>query len=162
MHAFASSRFIIRECSQRHGFAARLAEHRLRQQWRAIAGPFVAAHTRPGDVRFHKLHVAVENSVWLHQLTYLKRALLEKIQSGMKEIEIQDILFRIGDVPAPPADDADAADPADETAAPPPTPAARKTASACAQTIRDDALRESLTRVIAMALSDAARVKTPL
>ncbi len=158
MHSFSSSRFLVREISQRHGFAMRLGEYRLQQQWKTIAGTFVASHTWPTGIRFHTLYVAVENSVWLHQLTYLKATLLEKIQSETKEIELQDIIFRIGDIPTFPERAAAPAlaEEADTFQAP---PDARKTAADCTQVIRDKALRDSLTRIIATALSAGPRTK---
>ncbi len=152
MHSFASSRFLVREISQRHGFAARLVEYHLQQQWEAIAGTFVAAHTWPTRIKFHTLHVAVENSVWLHQLTYLKATLLKKIQSDIKDVTLQDIIFRIGDIPKSPQPGAAPAG-AEEADALQVSPAARQTAADCTQVVQDKALRDSLTQVIATALS---------
>ena len=113
MHAFASARSVINEISRRHGFAGRLWEYRLQKQWKTLVGEATAAHTWPTRIKFHKLHVLVDNSVWLHQLTYLKRSLVEKIQSEMTELSVDDIIFRIGEIPDYPEEDS----PAD---APPP------------------------------------------
>ena len=99
MHAFASAKSVINEISQSHGFAGRLWEYRLQKQWKTLVGEATAAHTWPTRIKFHKLHVLVDNSVWLHQLTYLKRSLLEKIQSEMTELSVDDIIFRIGEFP---------------------------------------------------------------
>ncbi len=155
MHAFASSGFLIRKLSRNHGFAARLDEYRLQRQWKTVAGAFVASHTWPTRIRFRTLHVAVENSVWLHQLTYLKTTLLEKLQSAMQDIAVQDIIFRIGDIPDSPEHDAAPAA-ADETDARQASPDARKTAADWTRAVQDQAVRESLTRVIALALSSAS------
>lgn len=113
MHAFASAKSVINEISRSHGFAGRLWEYRLQKQWKTLVGEATAAHTWPTRIKFHKLHVLVDNSVWLHQLTYLKRSLLEKIQSEMTELSVNDIIFRIGEIPDCPEEDS----PAD---APPP------------------------------------------
>ena len=99
MHAFASAKSIINEISQSHGFAGRLWEYRLQKQWKTLVGEATATHTWPTRIKFHKLHVLVDNSVWLHQLTYLKRSLLEKIQAEMTELSVDDIIFRIGELP---------------------------------------------------------------
>ncbi len=163
MRSFSPFQSLIKEISQRHGFAVRFGEYHLQQEWKAIAGPFVASHTWPTRIRFHTLHVAVENSVWLHQLTYLKATLLEKIQSEMREINLEDIIFRIGDIPESPEPlDHDTAPPIAEKAAERQiSPDARKTADAWASGVQDKALRESLTRIIATALSAAPRTTTP-
>ena len=99
MHAFASAKSVINEISRSHGFAGRLWEYRLQKQWETLVGEATAAHTWPTRIKFHKLHVLVDNSVWLHQLTYLKRSLLEKIQAEMTELSVDDIIFRIGEIP---------------------------------------------------------------
>lgn len=111
-------------------------------------GEVVAAHTWPARIKFRKLHVAVDNSVWLHQLLYLKATLMENIQAQMEELQLEDIIFRIGELPEP-REDADDA-PAEQAAV---SPDARMTARDYARSVNDDELRDSLTRVIARALS---------
>ena len=154
MHAFSSSGSIIKEISQSHGFAARLWEYRLQKQWKALVGEVVAAHTWPARIKFRKLHVAVDNSVWLHQLLYLKATLLENIQAQMEELQLEDIIFRIGELPEPRKDDADG--PAEQVAV---SPDLEKTASEYTRGVNDEELRESLTRVIARALSAGQQSK---
>ena len=150
MHAFSSSRSLIREISQTHGFAASLGEYRLQKQWEALVGETVAAHTWPTGIKFRKLYVAVDHAVWLHQLRYLKATLLENIQARMEELQLEDIIFRIGEIPEPREDDVDG--PTEQVAV---SPDARMTAHESTQGVNDDDLRDSLTRVIARALSAA-------
>lgn len=148
MHAFSSSGSIIKEISQSHGFAARLWEYRLQKQWKALVGEVVAAHTWPARIKFRKLHVAVDNSVWLHQLLYLKATLMENIQAQMEELQLEDIIFRIGELPEPREDAVDG--PAEQAAV---SPDAQKTARDYTRDVNDEELRDSLSRVIARALS---------
>ncbi len=148
MHAFSSSRSVIREISQSHGFAGRLWEYRLQKQWKALVGEVVAAHTWPSRIKFRKLHVAVDNSVWLHQLLYLKATIMENIQAQMEELQLEDIIFRIGELPEAREDAVD-----ESTGQAPVSPDARKTAREYTQAVNDEELRDSLTRVIARALS---------
>ncbi len=150
MHDFFSSRSLIKEISQSHGFAVRLCESRLQKQWKALVGEVVASHTWPTRIKFRKLHVAVENSVWLHQLIYLRTTLLEKIQAQMEELYVQDIIFRIGDIPEAREDDL-----AVQAAQVFVSPDARMTAAEWTQYVHDEELRHSLTRVISRALSSA-------
>lgn len=148
MNAFSSSRSIIKDISQSHGFAVRLCEYRLQKQWTALVGEVVASHTWPVRVKFRKLYVAVDNSVWLHQLRYLKTTLMENIQAQMEELQLEDIIFRIGEIPEPRVDDADGD--TEQTAI---SPDLEKTAGEYTRGVTDDELRDSLTRVIARALS---------
>jgi len=154
MHAFSSSRSLISEISQSHGFAVRLCEYRLQKQWGVLVGEVVAAHTWPARIKFRKLHVAVDNSVWLHQLRYRKATILENIQAQMEELQLEDIIFRIGELPELREDDGDG------SAEPLPVSSdARKTAHEYARPVNDDELRDSLTRVMAKALSSAHHSK---
>ena len=154
MRAFSSSRSIIKEISQSHGFAVRLWEHRLQKEWKALVGEVVAAHTWPARIKFRKLYVAVDNSVWLHQLRYLKATLLENIQARMEELQLEDIIFRIGELPEPHEDTGDG--PIEQLAV---SPDVEKTAREYAQGVTDEELRDSLTRVITRALSSAQHSK---
>ena len=154
MHAFSSSRSVIKEISQSHGFAARLWEYRLQKQWKALVGEVVAAHTWPARIKFRKLHVAVDNSVWLHQLLYLKATLMENIQAQMEELELEDIIFRIGELPEPREDTVER--PAEQVSV---SADVRKTARDFTQSVNDNELRDSLIRVIARALSSTQHSK---
>lgn len=154
MHTFSSSRSIIREISQSHGFAGRLWEYRLQKEWTALVGEVVAAHTWPGRIKFRKLYVAVDNSVWLHQLRYLKATLLEKIHAQMEELQLEDIIFRIGELPELRADTV--AEHAEQVAV---SPDAQMTAREHTRAVNDEELRDSLTRVIARAISSGQHSK---
>lgn len=154
MHAFSSSRSIIREISQSHGFAGRLWEYRLQKEWTALVGEVVAAHTWPARIKFRKLYVAVDNSVWLHQLRYLKATLLENIQAQMEELQLEDIIFRIGELPEPHEDAV--AGPTEQVSV---SPDLEKTAREYTQGVNDEELRDSLTKVIAQALSSTQHLK---
>lgn len=154
MHAFSSSRSVIKEISQSHGFAARLWEYRLQKQWKGLVGEVVAAHTWPTRIKFRKLHVAVDNSVWLHQLLYLKATLMENIQTQMEELQLEDIIFWIGELPK--LREGDVERPAEQVYV---SADARKTARDYTRNVDDEELRDSLTRVIAQALSSVRHSK---
>jgi len=154
MPAFSSSKSLIEEISQSHGFAARLWEYRLQKQWKGIVGEIVAAHTWPARIKVRKPPGAVDNSVWLHQLRYLKATLMENIQAQMEELQLEDIIFRIGELPEPREDDVER--PAEQVAV---SPEAHKTARESTQSVNDDELRDSLTKVIARALSSGHHSK---
>ena len=154
MHAFSSSKSLIEEISQSHGFAARLWEYRLQKQWKELVGEVVAAHTWPARIKFRKLHVAVDNSVWLHQLLYLKATLMDNIQAQMEELQLEDIIFRIGELPELREDDVER--PAEQVSV---SADARKKARDYTRDVNDEELRDSLNRVIARALSSGQNPK---
>lgn len=90
---------ILSGLSKRLGLESRLVELRLQHSWRDIVGEPMASHTRPAQIRFKKLYLIVRNSVWLQQLTFLKPALLTKLQTELKTESITDLAFRVGEIP---------------------------------------------------------------
>ena len=113
-----------------------------------MVGEVLAAHTSPSRIKFRKLYVTVENSVWLHQLTFLKETLLEKIRSEIGQDLVTEIIFRVGEIPALNASAVI------ETFVPlHVSPEAMMAATECSQVIEDQDLRNTFTRVIAKALS---------
>lgn len=89
---------ILDDLAQRFGLSVRLLEHRLQRQWPAIVGEHVAAHTRPESIRFKKLYVITDSSVWVQQLAFLKPSLLESINTAAGSPIVTDIVLRIGEV----------------------------------------------------------------
>ena|SRR6185295_8138073 len=81
---------------RRYGLHTRLFESRLSERWPEIAGEAIAQHTRPDGIRFKRLHLLVENSVWLQQLTFFKPSLLEKINEAAGKPLVTDIVLRVG------------------------------------------------------------------
>ncbi|MBK9306865.1 MAG: DUF721 domain-containing protein [Nitrospira sp.] len=90
---------ILAGISKRLGLEPRLIELRLQHRWRDLVGEPMASHTWPAQIRFKKLYLLVRNPVWLQQLTYLKPALLTKLQAESGQESITDIAFRVGEIP---------------------------------------------------------------
>ncbi|MFB3115324.1 MAG: DUF721 domain-containing protein [Nitrospirales bacterium] len=150
MHSFTSFHSILQGLARSQGFDVRLWEYRLQTQWRDIVGEVLAAHTWPTRIRFRKLFIAVDNSVWLHQLTYLKSTLMEKIQSEAPDLYLRDIVFRIGEIPEQKGDE-----PESKNVIPHVSAESLMTATEYTREITNEELRYSLTRVISKALSSS-------
>ncbi|BFU89020.1 MAG: hypothetical protein NTAFB01_02070 [Nitrospira sp.] len=91
---------ILSGLSKRLGLESRMMELRLQRRWRDIVGEPMASHTWPAQIRFKKLYLVVRNSVWLQQLTFLKPALLNKLQAETGTDFVTDIACRVGEIPA--------------------------------------------------------------
>jgi hypothetical protein len=89
---------ILDDIAQRFGLSVKLLEHRLQRQWPAIVGEHVAAHTRPDSIRFKKLYVIADSSVWVQQLAFLKPSLLASINTAAGNPVVADIVLRVGEV----------------------------------------------------------------
>ena len=148
MHSFTSFQTILQGVARSQGFSVRLWEYRLQTQWQSIVGEVLAAHTWPTRIRFRKLFVAVGSSVWLHQLIYVKPALLEKIQSEAPDLFLNDIVFRIGEIPERKLDESEPQNLQLQVSA-----ESLITAAECTREVTNEDLRYSLTRVISKALS---------
>ncbi len=99
---------ILSGLSKRLGLESRLVELRLQHRWREIVGEPMASHTWPVQIRFKKLYLIVRNSVWHQQLTFLKPALVTKLQADAGPDLVTDIVGRVGELPSdleePPVD----------------------------------------------------------
>ena len=145
---------ILSGLAKRLGLESRLLELRLQHQWREILGEPIASHTWPAQIRFKKLYLVVQNSVWLQQLTFLKPTLLAKVNAEAGTELITEIVLRVGEIPSPDQQ------PSSATAAdsqPSVSEAALTEASAHAASVQDPELRTRLTQVMAEALSRPSR-----
>jgi hypothetical protein len=74
----------------------RIAEFTLQQRWVELMGTHIGGHSSPEMIRHRKLYLVAENSVWLHQLLFLKAELLGKISSAFGPDFIDDIVLKVG------------------------------------------------------------------
>ena len=153
-HSFHPIGEVVQQVARRFGLENKLLELHLRQHWPKIAGSQIAAHTKPDQVRFKKLYLVVESSVWAHQLTFLKPTLIENICAEAGRTCITDIVVRVGDVTDVAREkmeqDLDQAAP---SIAPDVSPESLEQAAAHTQEVKDPDLQIQLTMIMAKALS---------
>ena len=99
MSEFESIHSVLKEVSQHNGLGVKLLEARLQQEWEELVGPTLAKHSYPSTIRYRKLNLISDNSVWLQQLVFLKPQILESIRTRFPELEVSDILLRLGSLP---------------------------------------------------------------
>jgi len=138
---------------------AKLLEHKLRKNWGDIAGEQIAAHTRPDQIKFKKLYLIAESSVWIQHLMFLKPELIEKVNAAAGRPIVMDVVLRVGSVPG--KEDARGSGFEVEQDTPPhelrtsnfePSASAKEEAEAHAAVVTDPELRARLADVIAQAL----------
>ena len=91
---------ILEGLARRLGIESKLLESRLRRDWVSIVGEPIASNTWPDQIRYRKLYLLVHNSVWLHQLTFLKPTLLHKLNMVTGGELVTDIVLRVGEIPS--------------------------------------------------------------
>lgn len=85
--------------------AERLPEYRIRIAWRSLVGVDIARRTRPLSLSNGCLHVVVDNSPWLHELTLRAAELTERLHTQFEAV--RSIRFTLGTLqaePSPPAE----------------------------------------------------------
>lgn len=142
---------ILEGLARRLGLESKLLENRLRRDWAAIVGEPIASNTWPDQIRYKKLYLLVHNSVWLHQLTFLKPTLIQKLNMVAGIEIVTDIVLRIGELPE--ADRVAVSPESRRVNASPPSHALLEEISAHVTTIHDPALRDHLTQLMAQALA---------
>ncbi|NOT22351.1 MAG: DUF721 domain-containing protein [Nitrospiraceae bacterium] len=142
---------VLEGLARRLGLETTLLENRLRRDWVAVVGEPIASNTWPDQIRFKKLYLLVRNSVWLHQLTFLKPTLLQKLDRGAGGELITDIVLRVGELP-----DAGYLPASTETSretASPPSETLLAEISAHVTIIQDPLLRDRLAQLMAQVLT---------
>lgn len=72
----------------------RLPEYHIRKAWVALVGPDMARRTRPQSLANGCLHVVVDNSPWLHELTLRAAELTERL--GAQTPAVRSLRFTLG------------------------------------------------------------------
>jgi hypothetical protein len=91
---------VLRKIMKKQGIPVFGASTSLRRVWSEAVGPQIAAQTLPEQIRRGVLLVKVASSVWMHQLQFLKKDIIQKFNSLYGEGTVQTLHFSIGEVPA--------------------------------------------------------------
>ena len=65
------------------------------EQWPRLVGPRIARHTHAVAFRDGMLHVEVEGSAWMHELTILRRDLVRAINRDLGSECVKDVKFLV-------------------------------------------------------------------
>src|SRR6185312_16587240 len=76
----------------------RLLVQKLARTWVALVGADMARHAQPQSLANGCLHVAVDNSPWLHELTLRAAELTERLRAQFDVV--RSLRFTLGTLPA--------------------------------------------------------------
>lgn len=102
MSAFESIQAVLKDVSKGSALGLKLSESRLQQEWERLVGQTIAKHSYPENIRYKKLYLVADNSIWLQQLVFLQANILESIHSIFPDLALTDIILRIGSIPEKP------------------------------------------------------------
>jgi predicted nucleic acid-binding Zn ribbon protein len=68
-------------------------------EWESRVGPRVAEVTRVQGVEGRTVFVDVRSSAWLHELTFMRRQILEQLNRGRSDVPFERIVFRLAESP---------------------------------------------------------------
>jgi hypothetical protein len=66
------------------------------QVWDEIVGDVIAANARPAAFKGKILLVHVSSSTWIHELQFLKKEMIAKLNDTLGKASIHDLKFKIG------------------------------------------------------------------
>jgi hypothetical protein len=93
---------VLDETLRNLGMEVKLKQHGVWSLWGEVVGPAISAHAQPSVVRDGRLFVAVEDSLWLHQLNYLKHQILVELNNKLGKAALREMVLRVGEVKPPP------------------------------------------------------------
>lgn len=80
------------------GLLKKFYDHKVLRAWNQVVGKDIAQSCQPYRISGHKLIVACANSMWIQELTFRKRHLLDKLNEAAGKKVISDIKFISGHV----------------------------------------------------------------
>ncbi|AGB40043.1 putative RNA-binding protein containing Zn ribbon [Halobacteroides halobius DSM 5150] len=78
------------------GLSRRLKEEKVLNLWSQLIGDKIGAHTQAKYINCGVLFVTVDNSTWAHQLLFMKKNLIQKINQKMGQQIVKEIRFQVG------------------------------------------------------------------
>ena len=76
---------------------AELADYAIWSHWERVVGPLLARHARPRRMRRGVLVVAVDDSVWMHELQFMKEELRGRLNARLGRNAVRQIFLSLGD-----------------------------------------------------------------
>ncbi len=71
--------------------ATGLVHYPIWAEWSAVVGATIAAHAKPAQLRRGVLVVAVDGPEWMHELQYVKRDVVERLNARLGSTVVRDI-----------------------------------------------------------------------
>ncbi len=87
---------VLSDLFTRRGYGRVQGQAQYAQAWQQVAGPELAAVTRPGRLYRGTLEVIVGSSTLAHELAFQQRTLLQRMQELLPDEGIEKLRFKVG------------------------------------------------------------------
>ncbi len=84
---------VLRGLLERLPIRERLREYGVFPHWEEAVGPTIALHARPVRIRRGLLCVAVDSSVWMQELQFLKETIRTQLNTRVGAAVVSDVFF---------------------------------------------------------------------
>lgn len=89
---------ILKSMSKNLGIEKEMLLYRLKKNWSDFVGHTLALHTAPERLKFKTLTLRVDGPTWMHELSFLKRDMIKKINTQIGKNLIQTLHLKIGSI----------------------------------------------------------------
>ena len=83
---------LLKECETTGGNQL----ERIRRVWDQVVDPGICENAQPAAINKTILLIHVSSSPWLHQLQFLKKDILARLNAELPAAALEDLLFKIG------------------------------------------------------------------
>jgi hypothetical protein len=90
---------VLEEILRSYGLQERIYEYRVFREWPDAVGEQVARHAWPARLQGKTLHIVVDSSPWMQELSLLKTDILDRLNARMGRKLLTNLRFRVGDLP---------------------------------------------------------------
>lgn len=87
---------VLQTLAKNFGLEKGMAVYALKKKWPELVGETIAAHTEPEKMRFSTLTLRVDGAAWMHELTFLKAEIIQKLNKALGSGSIQTLYLRMG------------------------------------------------------------------
>lgn len=74
---------------------------KIKESWPEIVGDAIASHTAPQVIHHHVMILHVDGAAWLHELSFLKEEIRQKINRQIGSQRVRSLRLKIGPVSVP-------------------------------------------------------------
>ncbi len=92
---------ILQSMTQGLGLEKEMTLYQLKKEWPRLVGQTIAAHTAPEKIKFKTLTLLADGPTWMHELTFLKEKMIQKINETLGKETICTLHLRVGALPPP-------------------------------------------------------------